>query len=110
MSAVDSWNERVINIEFLFSKNGHYKTVDLNFYERQYAKKQPLIDILQIDCSKIKLDDELKIYYDSFPWDISIKKIAAAKIKGNRLKKKTYLQIMRIGLSDLICNNYRFNQ
>ena len=58
-------------------------------------KKQPLIDILQIDCSKIKLDDELKIYYDSFPWDISIKKIAAAKIKGNRLKKKTYLQIMR---------------
>ena len=75
MSAVDSWNERIINTEFLFSKNGQNKTVDLNFYEGQYAKKQPLIDILQIDCSKIKLDDELKIYYDNFPCDISIKKM-----------------------------------
>ena len=106
MSAVDSRNERIINTEFLLSKNGRYKTVDLNFYERQYAKKQPLIDILQIYCSKIKLDDELKIYYDNFPCDISIKKIAAAIIKGHPLKKNTYLQIMSIRLSDLICNNY----
>ena len=110
MSAVDSWNERIINTEFLFSKNGQYKTVDLNFYERLRKKKQPLIDILQIDCSKIKLDDELKIYYDNFPCDTSIKKIAAAIIKGHRLKQNTYLQIMSIGLSHLICNNYRFNQ
>ena len=88
MSAVDSWNERVINIEFLFSKNGHYKTVDLNFYERQYAKKQPLIDILQIDCSKIKLDDELKIYYDNFPCDISFKKNCCSKNKRKLFEKK----------------------
>ena len=38
MSAVDSWNERIINTEFLFSKNGQYKTVDLNFYERLRKK------------------------------------------------------------------------
>ena len=61
LSAVDSLHELLIRPEFLFSKNGQYRTVGLNFYERQYLEKHPVIYVLQIDCSKIKLDDEFRI-------------------------------------------------
>ena len=61
LSAVDSLHELFIRPEFLFSKNGQYRTVGLNFYEIQYVEKHPVIYVLQIDCSKIKLDDEFRI-------------------------------------------------
>ena len=61
LSAVDSWHELFTPPEFFFSKNGQCKTVGLNFYERQYVEKHPVIYVLQIDCSKIKLDDKFRI-------------------------------------------------
>ena len=86
----------------MFSKNGLHKTVDLNFHERQHVEKYPVIDVLQIDCNKIKLDNEFSIHYDNCPCDIGIRNFAAGIIKGHHLKRNFYLQIMSIGLSDLI--------
>ena len=50
----------------------------------------------------MKLDDKFKIYYDDGPCDIYVKSVAANVIKGHHLKRRIYLQIMSIGLSDLI--------
>ena len=43
-----------------------------------------------------------KIHYDDAPCDIYIKNVAASLIKGRHLKINVYLQIISIGLSDLI--------
>ena len=51
MSAEDSWNERFICTEFLFSKNRQYKAVDLNFHERQHVEKYPVIDVIK--CNQL---------------------------------------------------------
>ena len=61
-----------------------------------------MIDVLQTDCNKIKLDKEFGIYYDNCPCDIGIRNFTAGVIKGRHLKRHVYLQIMSIGLSDLI--------
>ena len=61
-----------------------------------------MIDVLQIDCNNIKLDNEFSIHYDNCPCDIGIRNFAAGIIKGHHLKRNFYLQIMSIGLSDLI--------
>ena len=98
MSVADLWNERFIRTEFLFSKNGQYKRVDL----RQHVEKCPMIDVFQIDCNKIKLDHKFRIRNDSSPSDIGIRNFAAGIITGRHLKRNAYLQIMSIGLSDLI--------
>ena len=99
MSAEDSWNERFICTEFLFSKNRQYKAVDLNFHERQHVEKYPVIDVLQIDCNKIKLDNKFRIHYDNCLCNIGVRNFDADIIKGHHLKRNVYLQIMSIGLS-----------
>ena len=98
MSIADLWNERFIRTEFLFSKNRQYKRVDL----RQHVEKGPMIDVFQIDRNKIKLDHRFRIRYDNSPCDIGIRNFAAGIIAGRHLKRNAYLQIMSIGLSDLI--------
>ena len=44
--------ERYRHSEFLYSKNGLYKIVDLNFYEKQHVEKYPSIDLLETDSKK----------------------------------------------------------
>ena len=61
-----------------------------------------MIDVFQIDCNKIKLDHRFRIRYDNSPCDIVIRNFAAGIIAGRHLKRNAYLQIMSIGLSDLI--------
>ena len=46
--------------------------------------------------------DNFIIPYDERPCDIYIKNVAASMIKGRHLKRNIYLEIMSIGLSDLI--------
>ena len=48
------------------------------------------------------MDDNFKIYCDDGPCEIYNKNVAANIIKGHHLKRKIYLQILSIGLSDLI--------
>ena len=67
--------ERYRHSEFLYPKNGQYKIVDLKFYEKQHVEKYLLIDLLEIDCKKIRLGDEFKVYYDNRPCDINMKKV-----------------------------------
>ena len=78
--AEDAFVDRLKYSDFLYSKSGQYKIVELNFYKRQHIKEFHAIDLLKIDCIKIKLDDKLKIYYECehgkyIPCDISIKHI-----------------------------------
>ena len=47
--------ERFKHSEFPYWRNGQYKTIELNFYKKHYVEKYPIIDLLEIDCSKIKL-------------------------------------------------------
>ena len=87
--------------------------MDLHFFEKQLVENCPLIDLLNFDNEKSKLDDKFKIYYDKRPCNIYIKNVAATIIKGNHLKRYVYLQIMSIGLSssmDNYCNYYGFNK
>ena len=48
--AENMFGERYIHSEFLYSKNGQYKIVDLNIYEKQHVEKYLLIDFLEIGC------------------------------------------------------------
>ena len=57
--------------------------MDLNCYEKQHVEKHLLIDLLEIYCKKIRLDDEFNVHYDNRPFDISIKKSAACIVKGH---------------------------
>ena len=99
--AEDTFVERFRHSEFLYSRNGQYKTVELNFYQKEHVEKFPTINLLEIDCNKVKLHDEFKVHYENGPCDISIKNIAACIVKGRHLKWNIYLQIMSVGLSDL---------
>ena len=72
MSVEDPRNERFIPTEFLFAKNGRYKAVGKEQVGKQVGK-YPVIDVRQIDCNKIKLDNEFRIHFDNFPCDIGIR-------------------------------------
>ena len=72
--AEDVFVERFRHSEFLYSRNGRYKTVELKIYEKQHVEKFPTIDLLEIDHNNVKLDDEFKIHYENGPCDISKKK------------------------------------
>ena len=50
----------------------------------------------------MKLDDKFKVLLDEGLCDIYIKNFTATIIKENHLKRNIYLQIVLIGLSDLI--------
>ena len=98
-----SFVEKYRHSDFLYSRNDQYKIVDLHFFfEKQHVEKYPLINLLEFDYRKVKLDGKFKIYYDDGPCEIYIKNVAANIIKRHHLKRNIYLQIMLIGLSDLI--------
>ena len=61
-----------------------------------------MIDLLKSDFRKVIVCDNFKIHYDDGPYDIYIKNVAASIIEGCHLKRNVYLQIMSIGISDLI--------
>ena len=78
----------------------------MHFFERQHVEKYPLVDLLKFDYRTVILCDNFKIHYDQGPCDIYIKNVAATIIKGHHLKRNVYLQIMSIGLSDLIWKKF----
>ena len=94
--------------DFLYSRNDHYKILDLHFFKKQHVEKYPMIDLfdLKIDYRKVKLDENFKTHYDEGPCEIYIKSVAANMIKGHSLKRNIYLQVMPIGLSDLLWKMY----
>ena len=61
-----------------------------------------MIDVLQIDCNEVKQGNKFRIHYDNCPWNIGIRNFAAGIINGPHLKRNVYLQIVSIGLSDII--------
>ena len=83
-------------------KNNQYTTVDLHFFDKQHDKKYPAINLLSFDCSKVRLDGKFKIYYTEKPCNVSIEIIAASIVEGHHLIRKTFLQFVLIGLSDLV--------
>ena len=98
----DSFAERCRHSDFLYSRDDQNKIVDLHFFEMQHVEEYPLIDLLKFDYRKVKLVDKIKIYYGDGPCQIYIKSVAANIIKSHQLKRNVYLQVMSIGLSDLI--------
>ena len=97
MRAEDAFVERFRHNEFLYSRNGQCKTVELNFYEKQNVEKFPTTDLLETDCNKVKLDDEFKVHYENDPCDISIKKITACIVNGHHLKKTFICKLCHLG-------------
>ena len=91
-------------------------TVELNFHEtwKQHVEKFPTIDLIEIDCNKVKLDDEFKVHFENDPCDISIKKDCCMYSKGTLFKKKHFFAnyVNWAVWSDLkcICNRYELNQ
>ena len=69
--------------------------VDLEFEKTD--PPYPSIDILALDYNKLKLEDDMKITYNEKPCKIYLKTVWTNVIKGHRLKRNTYLQIMSIG-------------
>ena len=98
----DRFYERYRQSDFLYSRNDQHKIVDLNFFEKRHVEKYLLIDLLKPDFRKVIVCDNFKIRYDDEPCDIYIKNVPASITKGRHLKINVYLQIMSIGLSDLI--------
>ena len=82
----DSFAERYRHSDFLYFRNDQYKIVDLHFFEKQYVEKNLLIDLLNLDHRKVKLDDNFKIYYGDGPCEICIKSVTANK--GSSFEKK----------------------
>ena len=70
--------------------------------EKQHVERYPLINLREFGYRKVKLDDKFKIYYDDGPCKIYIKNVATNITNGHHLKRNIYLQIMSIGLSDLM--------
>ena len=50
-----------------------------------------MIDVLQVDCNKTKLDNEFRIHYDNCPCDIGMINFAAGIIKGRHLKTRYFV-------------------
>ena len=91
-----------IDSDFFYSRNNLYKIVYLHFFEKQHVEKYLLIDLLKFDYRKVILCNNFKIRYDQGPCDIYMKTVATTILKGHHLRRNVYLQIMSIGLSDLI--------
>ena len=91
-----------IDSDFFYSRNNQYKIVYLHFFEKQHVEKYLLIDLLKFDYRKVILCNNFKIRYDQGPCDIYMKTVATTILKGHHLRRNVYLQIMSIGLSDLI--------
>ena len=96
----DTYAERLRTVEFLYAKNDQYNTVDLHFFDKKHDKIHRAVDLLSFDCSKLRLDNELKIYYIDKPCNVSTENVAASIIKGHHLILKLFLQLVSIGLSD----------
>ena len=98
----DGFTERYRHSDFLYLKIDQYKVVDFHIFEGLHVKIYLLIDLLKFDYRKVSLDEKFAIHYDNGSCETCMKSDAANIIKGHNLKKKVYLQIMSIVLSDLI--------
>ena len=96
----DTYAERLRTVEFLYAKNDQYTTVDLHFFDKKHDKIHRAVDQLSFDCSKLRLDNEFKIYCIDKPCNISTENVAASIVKGHHLILKLFLQLVSIGLSD----------
>ena len=97
----DSFVERYKHCEFLHAKDNLYKVVELEF-EKSDLPGYLLINVLQFDHKKLKLEDNIKVTYDEKPCWIYFKTVCTNVIKGHHLKRNTYLQIMSVGFSDMV--------
>ena len=97
---LDSFSERYRH--FLFAKSDQYKVVELEFEKSDLSEYPLVVDILQFDHKKLKLEDDMKITYYEKPCRVYSKTVCANVIKGHRPKRNTYFQIMSIGFSDML--------
>ena len=81
-----SFAERYKHCDFLHAKNNQYKEVELEF-EKSYLTGYLLINILQFDHKKLKLENNMKITYNEKPWWVYFKTVCARVIKGHHLKR-----------------------
>ena len=88
--------------DFLYSRNDQYNLFFFFFFEKQHVEKYLLIDLFKFDFRKEKLHGNFKIHYAEKPCEIYIKSVAENITKAHHLNGNVYLQIMSIGLSDLI--------
>lgn len=58
--------------------------------------------IFKFDCNKLKLEGEMNLTYDRKPCRVYFKTVWANVIRGHHLKRNIYLQIMSIGISELV--------
>ena len=63
--ASESFCKRYRHSDFLYSRNDRYKITDLHFFEKQHVEKYLMINLFKFDYRKVKLNDNLKIHYDS---------------------------------------------
>ena len=99
---LDSFSERYRHCDFLYAKSDQYKVVELEFEKSDLPEYPLVVDILQFDHKKLKLEDDMKIAYDEKPCHVYSKTVCANVIKGHHPKRNTYLQIMSIGFSDML--------
>ena len=61
-AASDSFYKRCRSIDFLYSRNDEVKISDLHFFEKQHVENYSLIDLLNFDYRKAKLDHKFKFF------------------------------------------------
>ena len=64
---LDSFSERYRHCDFFYVKNDQYKVLELEFEKTSSFECQPVVDILQFDYKKLKLEEDMKITYDEKP-------------------------------------------
>ena len=85
----------------MYAKHNQYKVVELEFEKNDPSEYPPVVDILQFDHKKLKLEDDMNKTYDEKLCCVYFKTVCANVIKGHHFKRNTYLQIMSIGFSDI---------
>ena len=68
--------------------------VELEFEKNDPSEYPPVVDILQFDHKKLKLEDDMNKTYDEKPCCVYFKTVSANVIKGHHLKRNTYLLII----------------
>ena len=68
--------------------------VELQFEKSDPSEYPLVVDILQFDHKKLKLEDDMKTTYDQKSCWVYFKTVCPNVIKGHHLKRNTYLQIV----------------
>ena len=67
---LDSFSERYRHCDFLYAKSNQYKVVELEFEKSDLSEYPLVVDILQFDHKKLKLEDDIKITYYEKPCQV----------------------------------------